>query len=598
MPFAKQLGRLGLRSLIGGALLFLGAFTVPAIVPVKPQPQSDSFVAKPAPDLALQRPGQRKADALLRFVVGERLEEMGEVEKAIASYLKVLTVDPGQIDLALHVADLLSQQDDYPQAIDVLKDAIKAKPAAAEPYLQLALFYARDLKKLDQGLRYAHQALELDPKNIDVYQRLFEIEMSAGNSPKALQALDEAARVQIEDPDFWAQLGKLYATVVFQNDATPKKDEIERVNTFFRKAARYGADKPEILKDVANYFAASGQIREAIPFYLKVLDLAPDDVNALEKLANGFVLTNQWPQAIKSLEEIISAHPEKGQNYELLASVYEDEGRAFERKKESDKAMADFRRAAQNYEQSLLINPTKITNYLRLGQLLLGRLQDYNRSLRMLQEAHRRFPDVPEITYYLALAQTAAKQPKIAVATFEEALHEAELATSDIINARFYFDYGAAAEQAGLYDKAADLFKRSIAIDPKDAAQTYNYLGYMWAEQNTHLEEAEAMIKHALDLDPKNGAYLDSLGWVHYRRGHYNEALDKLLLALKQLPQPDATVLEHVGDAYAKLSKMPQALEYWERAAALDKQNKNLASKIETARTKMSQGPPVKNNSP
>ncbi len=67
-----------------------------------------------------------------------------------------------------------------------------------------------------------------------------------------------------------------------------------------------------------------------------------------------------------------------------------------------------------------------------------------------------------------------------------------------MLTPRFYFDYGIAADQAGLYDKAADLFKRSIALDPGKAAQAYNYLGYMWAEHNMHLDEAEEMINQAL----------------------------------------------------------------------------------------------------
>ena len=74
-----------------------------------------------------------------------------------------------------------------------------------------------------------------------------------------------------------------------------------------------------MLKDVADYFAASQQIQEAIPLYLKVLELQPDDSNAREKLASGFVLTNQRAKAIEMLQEIIKQHPEKYQPYDLLA---------------------------------------------------------------------------------------------------------------------------------------------------------------------------------------------------------------------------------------------------------------------------------------
>lgn len=562
----------------------------------KTEPQDDSLTRVPAKDLTLQPAAARKADALARFVEGERWEELGEMEKAIDSYQRVLNVDPGQVELATRVATLLTRQDDYPLAIDVLKDAIKASPKEPAPYLQLAAIYSKDLKKMDQAMKYAEQALALDPQNIEVYQRFYEIEMAVGQPQKALAALDRALGVQSTDPDFWVQLGKLFASVIFKADLPPKPEELERVNSIFTKAAELGADDAAVLKDVADYFAASQQIKEALAFYLKVLERAPDDSGAREKLASGFVLTNQWPQAIEMLQEIVRQRPEKWQAYELLASVYEDEGRSFDRNNQTDKAKADFAKAAQNYEQSLLINSNRPTNYLRLAELLLGKLRENERAVRILREARRRFPDLPEMTYYLALALRESKQAQAAVTMFEEALHEAELSSSEIVNARFYFDYGATAEQAGLYDKAADLFKRSIAIDPANAAEACNYLGYMWAEHNMHLEEAEQMIKRALELDPNNGAYLDSMGWLYYRQGKYADALGQLERALKAIPKPDATVLVHIGDTYAKLNRDAQALEYWQKASLLAPEDKAVAAKIEKAKTKLSKGPPATTN--
>ena len=87
--------------------------------------------------------------------------------------------------------------------------------------------------------------------------------------------------------------------------------------------------------------------------------------------------------------------------------------------------------------------------------------------------------------------------------------------------------------------KPAELFKRAIELDPADAAQAYNYLGFMWADQNIHLDEAEDYIKRALAAEPENGAYLDSLGWLHYRQGKYEQALAELLSAAAELKEED-----------------------------------------------------------
>src|SRR5438477_2320324 len=430
--------------------------------------QDDSVFTTPLKDLLLRVEGQHKADALAYFAEGLSFEENGEMDKALAAYRKVLDVDPGQAELASRVAALLTRQDDFPQAIDILKDAIKANPNNAEPYNQLAFIYAKYLKKTDQAVDYANRAITLNPRDIEAYQRLCEIELAAGEEKKAIQALDRATKVHSDDAAFWTRLGKLYASILFKPDSQPKGDELGRINEIFKKAAEHANDDPTVLKDVADYYASSQQLKEAIPLYLRVLELQPDDANAREKLATGFILTNQRAKAVEMLEQIIKQHPEKYQPYDLLAQVLDDEARSLQRAKRLDEAKAKFAKVAANYEQSLLINPNHAGTYMRLADLLLGPVKDAGRAVKILAEARRRFPGAPEIVYYLALAQREAKQIQQAVATFEEALHEAELdQDNEIVNAKFYFNYAATAEQAGLYEKRRTCFaNQSLSIPP------------------------------------------------------------------------------------------------------------------------------------
>jgi tetratricopeptide (TPR) repeat protein len=565
---------------------------------IKIERQDDSFSLKPASDLVLRPEGERKAGALAHFVEGMVFEENGEMDKALEAYRKVLNVDPGQSELASRVAALLIQKEDFPQAIDVLKDAIKANPDDAEPYHQLAYIYAKYLRKMDQAVDYANRAIALNPRDIEAYQRLCEIELAAGHEQKALDALERATKVRSNDAGFWTRLGKLYAAVLFKSDSQPKPDELKRVNEIFKKAVENAKDDPAILKDVADYYASSQQLKEAIPLYLRVIELQPDDANAREKLATGFILTDQRGKAVELLEQIIKEHPEKYQPYDLLAQVLDDEARSLQRENRLEEARAKFAKVAANYEQSLLINPNHAGTYLRLAELLLGPLKDPERAVKFLAEARRRFSGAPEIVYYLAIAQREAKQTQRAVATFEEALREAQFdQDNEIVNAKFYFNYGVTAEQAGLYDKAADLLRKSIALDPANAAEAYNYLGYMWADLNVHLDEAKEMIERALQIEPNNASYLDSLGWVEFRQGKFDQALADLLLAAKNLDREDPIVFEHIGDTYLKLHRVPEALESWQKALALDPKNKKLADKIESTKTMISTGSSAKTNS-
>jgi len=563
----------------------------------KPGRQDDSLNLKPAADLGLRVGGAHKADALTHFVEGMAFEENGEMDRALEAYRKVLNVDPGQSQLATRVAGLLIQQEDFPQAIDVLKDAIKANPNDAEPYQQLAFIYLKYLKKTDQAIDYANRAIAINPGDAEGYQRLVEIEVAVGQEKKALEVLDRAAKVHSSDPDFWMRLGKLYMAILFKSDSQPKPDELKRTNEIFKKAAEHAGDDPGVLKEIADYYAASQQLKEAIPLYLRVLELQPDDANAREKLATGFILTNQRGKAVEMLEQIIKEHPEKYQSYDLLAQVLDDEGRSLQRANRLDEAKAKFEKVAANYEQSLLINPNHPGIYLHLAELLLGSLRNADRAVKLLMEARRRFPGAPEIVYYLAIAQREAKQSQQAVATFEEALHEAQLDEDDeVINAKFYFNYGAAAEQAGLYEKAADLLRKSIALDPANSAEAYNYIGYMWADHNMNLDEAEAMIKRAIESEPNNASYLDSLGWVEFRKGKFDLALSDLLRAAKAVEHEDPVVFEHLGDTYLKLNRVPEALGAWQKALALDPKNKTLADKIEGTKKTISKDLPEKTN--
>ena len=553
----------------------------------------DSLALPPARDLNLSIEGGHKAEALAHFAEGIDFEEDGEMEKALEAYRQVLNVDPGQIELAVRVAALLTRDDDYPSAIDVLKDAVKVHPKAPEPYLELSFIYAKYLKKGDQAIEFANKAIALDPQKIDGYQRLFEIYLTAGDEKRALETLDRAAKMPNDDPTFWARLGRLYGSVILKPDAKANPEQTARLNDVFEKAAAKGQDNAAVLKEVGDYFASTQQIKEALPFYLRVLELQPDDANVREKLATGFVLTNQRARAVETLEAIIQEHPEKYQSYELLAQLHDDEGRALVRANQTDPANAEFKKAAQNYEQSLLINPNHAGTYLRLAELLLVPLKQSERAVSVLIEGRRRYPDAPEFAYYLAIALRESKKAKDAVIMFEEALNEAQNAEADFLKPRFYVEYGAAAQEAGLYDKAAELFHKAIAMDPANAAEPYNYLGYMWAEQNSHLDEAEDAIKRALQLDPENGAYLDSMAWVEYRQGKYDQALENLKRAIENLPREDAVVFEHLGDVYLKLNRVSQALESWQKAKTLDPSNKDLAAKIDGQKTRVSKTNPT-----
>jgi tetratricopeptide (TPR) repeat protein len=106
--------------------------------------------------------------------------------------------------------------------------------------------------------------------------------------------------------------------------------------------------------------------------------------------------------------------------------------------------------------------------------------------------------------------------------------------------------------------------KAVIHADPTHA-QALNYLGYTYAELGTNLDEAESLVKKAIEHQPNDGYIIDSLGWVYYKKGLYKTAIEFLEEATILVPD-DPTILEHLGDAYMKVDNLQKGLEYYRKA--------------------------------
>jgi tetratricopeptide (TPR) repeat protein len=100
----------------------------------------------------------------------------------------------------------------------------------------------------------------------------------------------------------------------------------------------------------------------------------------------------------------------------------------------------------------------------------------------------------------------------------------------------------------------------------------------MLADQNTKLDEAFGYIKRALDIDPTNGAYLDSIGWAYFRLGKYELAEESLVKASQKI-NTDPTVHDHLGDLYQKTGRLKLAATHWERA--LVEWNRTIAAEVD-----------------
>ena len=119
-------------------------------------------------------------------------------------------------------------------------------------------------------------------------------------------------------------------------------------------------------------------------------------------------------------------------------------------------------------------------------------------------------------------------------------------------------------ERQKKYEQAEQTFKKVLSMDPLNASAS-NYLGYMLADRGVRLDESVKYIQKALELEPNNGAYLDSLGWAYFKMGRYDLAQPPLEAAAR-LIQNDPTIHEHLGNLYLRMGKTAMAQEEWQRA--------------------------------
>lgn len=127
-----------------------------------------------------------------------------------------------------------------------------------------------------------------------------------------------------------------------------------------------------------------------------------------------------------------------------------------------------------------------------------------------------------------------------------------------------HFELGRFLHRLDRFGDAESALRASLRLDP-DNPTALNFLGYGFAERNIRLEEALDLVQRALAIDYWEGAYLDSLGWVYFRMGMFDEAREPLERAAREYPK-DPIILEHLGDVYQRLDEPALALSAWTRA--------------------------------
>jgi tetratricopeptide (TPR) repeat protein len=467
--------------------------------------------------------------------------------KAEEALRKAIGTDPGSRPALQYLAQLYLDQGNTSDAIATLEKipAGEMDPAALV-MLGQAYMQSRDY---DKALAAYTQALEQDPDNQELRRGHAEALMAAGKTAEARTELQKILRTDPNDAQTWLRLGHL-------DRVEGKFDEAREELT---KAKNLQSDNAEITYEQVLLEETTGNDDKAVALIQGLLKDSekPNGNYTLGEAGNraaflerlGMIYRNQekYDQALGAFRQILELGPSQTPHGEaLMIDTLRLARRPTQAIDEANAAVAKYPKDRQlaMLRASLLGEQGKVDEAIAaLNSLLTGGSSDF------------------EVELNIAQVYSTAKRYSDAEAAAQKAL-SISIKPDDQENAHFIL--GSIYERQKRYDLAEAEFKKVLASDPLrgDAA---NYLGYMLADRGVRLEESVKYIQQALQSDPNNGAYLDSLGWA-YLKMHRPDLAEGPLERAAHLITNDPTILEHLGNLHLALGKPQAAEQEWERA--------------------------------
>ncbi|HJS97924.1 MAG TPA: tetratricopeptide repeat protein [Terriglobales bacterium] len=541
-----------------------------------------------AQDLLKRDPNNLAAHKLLGRIYLRSLGDMQSgtqsqnvLKLAIEQYQEIVKLEPNSVEDHLLLGRLYRLNNDMGKAESEFKTAIKLQPDSEEALTTLAYLYndegdanraVQTLSSIPEGDRSAklysalgytyeeqkdyknaiaayRKAVGLDHDNLDAMRGLAQNLLNDGQLEAALNEYKTIADANPEDPQTYLNMSDIYRRTGRFDDALQS----------LQKASSMVQDSVEVPYRTAVIYEIQGRYEEAAQLLQDLLKKTekPDGNYSggernnraifLERLGSVYRDQNNVPLAIETFRKMLSLGEDNAKRaYQEMIDTYRDA-------KEWQQATGVAKEASTRMPQD---------RDLRL--VLDSQLADQGQVDQALTDVRSQLKGTPaDREIYIALAQMYSRLKRWPEA--EQAIDKAtQLSNKGDDKEYALFLHGSIYERQKKYDQAEQLFRQVLAMDSQNA-MTLNYLGYMLADHNTHLEEALSYIKRAVQLDPANGAYLDSLGWAYFKLGNYDMAEEQLHKASNRMAS-DPTVQEHLGDLYQKTGRLKLAAAHWERA--------------------------------
>ena len=465
-----------------------------------------------------------------------------EAEKA---YKKILDMDPNHEDALTGLAVVYADLGDSARSSELLKRLTDKNPsprtlmALASQYEQL-----RDYRLAAETLR---RALELQPDNTELKRAYGQNLLLADRYDEALKIYTDVANEDAKDWQSQLRISQIYR----------HKKDFAKAREASKRALAIDPRNLEVQYNEVNILESEGKTAEAITALRDLLNTTAkrsyssgekgNRALLLERLGLMHRQSEQYEEAVAAFRQIAELDPALGAR--ASAQIVD----TYRVAKQFDKALAEADAAAKKFPEDRVLMAVRASILADTGRadaaatelrkLLTGKDEDRETYITLAQ-VYEKAKNYGEMAKAIDAADklSESKEEKISIA----------------------FMRGAMYEKLKTFDAAEAEFRKVLELDPKNTS-ALNYLGYMLADRNVRVSEALKYIQQAVDAEPNNGAYLDSLGWAYYRLGDLDKAEEYLRRAIERFSK-DPTVHDHLGDVYFKQGNLKGAIEHWQRS--------------------------------
>ncbi len=519
-------------------------------------------------------PTYMASQADYHYTMGEAMSLEGRSEKAVEEFKLVLVYDPESVSVRLRLATEYVRQGLLTEAIEQAEAAVEKKSDAEEPRFLLAGLYS-SLKMYDLALKQYHLMLETNPANMEApmyigailaeqkkLEEAVEHFYRVAKSPTAkeperayyyigriradqggvhLKDAEKAYSLSLKERPDYADAALALSSLI--RDQGKEAAGIKLLESFQEK---FGPNR-EVARTLSRIYLDKEQFDKAFTQLEYLEGFERDNLNVRVQLALILIEQKRYEAAVIRLEDILAQAPELDKIRYYLGAVYEE--------------TKNFKQAVEHYAMippSSTYFPEAIVHaahsYKEMGQL--------KKAVEVVNNAIKLRDDIPQFYAFYATLLDDLKR-------FRDAADMLTAAVSRFPDhAQLHFFLGSMHDRLGQPEKTIAQMKRVLEID-SNHVQALNYLAYTYAEQGLELDEAEAMARRALAMQPNDGYILDTVGWVLFKRGRTDTAI-RYLEAAHRAKGDEAIIAEHLGDAYFRTQLLEKARSMYQKATELE----------------------------